>query len=59
METIREYIENSIEDVVSELCQYQACDNCSIGSRFQRCPLLDMPVCDAVDWREEGDDALC
>lgn len=51
--TLREYIENNIADVVAELCQYQQCDNCSIGSLFNRCPLLDMPAEEALDWSEE------
>lgn len=40
------------EDVLAELCQYQSCDNCSIGSLFKRCPLLDMPLEEALDWEE-------
>lgn len=47
--TIREYIEDNVADVVAELCQYQQCDNCSIGSMFVRCPLLDMSVEEAID----------
>ena len=48
--TIRDYIIENIEDIVAELCQYQNCDNCSIGSLFnRRCPLLDMSVDEAVD----------
>ena len=51
--TIREYIESNVADIVDELCQYQACDNCSIGSMFERCPLLDMPTEEAIDWNED------
>lgn len=47
--TLREYIEDNIDDVVAELCQYQQCDNCSIGSLFKRCPLLDYPIPEAID----------
>lgn len=53
MTTLREYIEENIERVVEELCQYQSCDNCSIGSMYERCPLLDMSVEEALDWRDE------
>ena len=51
--TIREYIEGNIEDIVDELCQYQTCDNCSIGSMFERCPFLDTTTDEAIDWSED------
>lgn len=54
--TIREYIEENIEDVVAELCQYQQCGNCSIGSMFKKCPLLNMPIDEAIDWSDDNDD---
>lgn len=30
--TLRDIVEEKLEDFVFELCQYQKCDNCSIGS---------------------------
>lgn len=29
--TFEEYFTENLSDIVAELCQYQKCDNCSIG----------------------------
>ena len=47
--TLEEYIMENLPDIVAELCQYQKCDNCSIGSLFDRCPLLDMTAEEALN----------
>lgn len=48
--TLREYIEENSEDIIAELCQYQTCENCSIGSLYKdRCRLLDGAVDEIID----------
>ena len=58
MKTLREYIEDNVEDVVAELCQYQNCDNCSIGSLYKNnnCKLHTMTIEEAVDEEIEVED---
>lgn len=33
--TLGDYIRDNVRDVVDELCQYQNCDNCSIGWLYE------------------------
>lgn len=51
--TLREYIEDNMCDVVAELCQYQHCDNCSIGSLYgfssDICPLQYNSIEEVID----------
>lgn len=32
--TFREYLEENLEEIVVELCQYQDCENCSVRALF-------------------------
>ena len=50
---LREYLTEHIADVLAELCQYQKCDNCSIGSLFEDCPLWKRSIEEALDCEVE------
>lgn len=53
--TLGKYLEENLADILSELCQYQKCDNCSLRALFsgRRCPLWDMSPEDALDFPVE------
>lgn len=50
MSTYREYIEDNAADILAELCQYQNCDNCSIGGiHYEQCPLKEHTCEEVLD----------
>lgn len=49
MATLEDYITDNPGEILAELCQYQTCDNCSIGALFKRCPLLDKTIEEALE----------
>ena len=51
--SFEEYFIENLSDIIAELCQYQKCDNCSIGELSKqhgwgRCPLHDMSIEDML-----------
>lgn len=51
--TLRDYITDNIAETIDELCQYQNCDNCSIGALYEahskECILHKVSTIDAID----------
>ena len=51
--TLGDYIRDNAKDIVDELCQFQNCDDCSIGSLYEEfgkeCILHKVSSFDAID----------
>ncbi len=53
--TLRDYIADHAEDIAQELCQYQKCENCSLGT-IDHCVLRrcsEFPVDEELTEEEE------